>query len=480
MANSAVVYDRPLDTAKREIRLLTILPSAAEFGLVSTSVETVSLTPDLEYIALSYVWGDSEATLPISVNDQTSRATVNLVAALLCFRNYDLLRGIPDGKPLCLWVDAICINQNDLAERAQQVTFMKDIYSSAKHVFTWLGPPDHRRIDLAIRTISEIISALRRDGYNLDDRAESDPDMDTSSEWETESDESCRCSEDTTFHDNAKLGRDSRSSRSDDIYNSDAGGQVFEDRIGNGEILEGNSVSSSRSRGPSPTLLESFRSEINHHPELCQKDSAHGLLLNTVWEALFAMHHSDYWERVWVYQEMALAKETPDCHFIFCGPSRVSMRDYTHFCRLGEEISSSDEAPSEMHQDVWVRLKTRLLRVLTVNVKQVSDVKRGKSSDFYHKWATGLRIANSCSATDPRDMIYALVAVLGVNLQPDYRKSVKQVYLDACLYAHGLFRDGWDRVYLREFLTDLLVNSGAARQTRAEEDDLPSVSIFRS
>jgi hypothetical protein len=37
------------------------------------------------------------------------------------------------------WYDAFCINQNDLEERAQQVSFMKDIYARAKHVAVWLG-----------------------------------------------------------------------------------------------------------------------------------------------------------------------------------------------------------------------------------------------------------------------------------------------------------------------------------------------------
>ncbi len=38
-----------------------------------------------------------------------------------------------------IWADAVCINQNDLNERSSQVTFMGDIYKSAKGCQIWLG-----------------------------------------------------------------------------------------------------------------------------------------------------------------------------------------------------------------------------------------------------------------------------------------------------------------------------------------------------
>ncbi|KAK5657592.1 hypothetical protein OQA88_3167 [Cercophora sp. LCS_1] len=43
-------------------------------------------------------------------------------------------------KPV--WIDAICINQNDLEERKAQVMLMGQIYRSAKVVMGWLGPKD--------------------------------------------------------------------------------------------------------------------------------------------------------------------------------------------------------------------------------------------------------------------------------------------------------------------------------------------------
>jgi hypothetical protein len=47
-----------------------------------------------------------------------------------------------NSKSAALWVDAICIDQTNLDERAQQVGIMDRIYSNAKTVIAWLGGED--------------------------------------------------------------------------------------------------------------------------------------------------------------------------------------------------------------------------------------------------------------------------------------------------------------------------------------------------
>lgn len=39
-----------------------------------------------------------------------------------------------------VWIDGVCINQEDLAEREAQVSFMHKVYASAERSFVWLGP----------------------------------------------------------------------------------------------------------------------------------------------------------------------------------------------------------------------------------------------------------------------------------------------------------------------------------------------------
>jgi hypothetical protein len=41
-----------------------------------------------------------------------------------------------------LWIDAICLNQKDGDEKAQQIPLMGEIYSQADKLHIWLGPDD--------------------------------------------------------------------------------------------------------------------------------------------------------------------------------------------------------------------------------------------------------------------------------------------------------------------------------------------------
>ena len=41
-----------------------------------------------------------------------------------------------------IWIDALCINQEDLIEHSAQVGLISRIYSNAQQVIVWLGVPD--------------------------------------------------------------------------------------------------------------------------------------------------------------------------------------------------------------------------------------------------------------------------------------------------------------------------------------------------
>ncbi|KAI1124898.1 heterokaryon incompatibility protein-domain-containing protein [Nemania abortiva] len=84
-----------------------------------------------DYIALSYVWGSNNYTHEIQVGDYRFNVTRNLNLALRNLRRKD--------RCMRLWVDAICINQNDVNERNHQVQQMRRIYSSALETIIYLG-----------------------------------------------------------------------------------------------------------------------------------------------------------------------------------------------------------------------------------------------------------------------------------------------------------------------------------------------------
>lgn len=129
---------RPIPTTNRSIRLLRLLPAEDENADIQCDLFDYTLQNARDthlYEALSYVWGDPNDTLPISVSGCRMDITVNLHAGLLRLRNHSLDR--------ILWVDAICINQEDEQEKASQIQFMVVIYDQATRVVAWLGEAAH-------------------------------------------------------------------------------------------------------------------------------------------------------------------------------------------------------------------------------------------------------------------------------------------------------------------------------------------------
>lgn len=115
-----------------EFRLLILEPSTDRLTPVQCKLIRTSCDDyDVRYKALSYTWGDRLSKTPILVNGVATQVTIDLEAALRHIR-----------QPSCamvLWVDAICINQEDLAEKSHQVEMMREIYSGAELVIAWLG-----------------------------------------------------------------------------------------------------------------------------------------------------------------------------------------------------------------------------------------------------------------------------------------------------------------------------------------------------
>jgi hypothetical protein len=124
----------------KSIRILTILPGTwtdpIECGLRETQLQDSG-----SYKALSYSWkaSDDDDTLgPISCNKISVDVSCNLHSALRQLRH--------DRDVVRIWVDSICINQQDNDERARQVGIMRDIYARSTDVIIWLGesgPKDH-------------------------------------------------------------------------------------------------------------------------------------------------------------------------------------------------------------------------------------------------------------------------------------------------------------------------------------------------
>ncbi|PQE20174.1 Heterokaryon incompatibility protein [Rutstroemia sp. NJR-2017a BBW] len=130
---SSLFHYRPLDTSRREIRLLVLHPAEDIFDLFrySCTLVHVSLDEDPDYEALSYVWGSKANKQKILIDGRQFEVTSNLAEAL--YHLYDC------NTPRKLWVDAICIDQEDISERSHQVQSMTEIYARARNVVVWMG-----------------------------------------------------------------------------------------------------------------------------------------------------------------------------------------------------------------------------------------------------------------------------------------------------------------------------------------------------
>lgn len=104
------------------------------------------------YDALSYTWGDESRRGTILVDGLPLSITENLHSALVHLRHPRRRR--------VLWVDALCINQDDAGERDEQVKRMGSIYSRARRVVIWLGP-ETKEVEGAIALIKAVASAYR-------------------------------------------------------------------------------------------------------------------------------------------------------------------------------------------------------------------------------------------------------------------------------------------------------------------------------
>ncbi|KIW16866.1 hypothetical protein PV08_04056 [Exophiala spinifera] len=142
---------RALDRKTKEIRLLEIHPAQDPGTIISCNLRTVSLTNDrTSYDALSYAWGDRSAQRLIRINGELMSVKETLYTALRCLRESQRVR--------TLWIDALCINQDDLDERGHQVRTMKEIYEHAATTRVWLGTETIEN-DLAFDTLAYLGSA---------------------------------------------------------------------------------------------------------------------------------------------------------------------------------------------------------------------------------------------------------------------------------------------------------------------------------
>jgi hypothetical protein len=118
-----------------EIRLVTLHPALNDGYDIICTLQSVSLDNVGEFEALSYVWGSPGRKISILLENQEFEVTQNLAHAMRHLRPASSNKF----EARTLWIDAICIDQQNIDERNQQVRRMDIIYKRAKQVVVWLG-----------------------------------------------------------------------------------------------------------------------------------------------------------------------------------------------------------------------------------------------------------------------------------------------------------------------------------------------------
>lgn len=387
MAPSSSSIYKPLDRVTSEIRVIQIPPKDDD----SLWLDTVCLDDNPNFVALSYVWGDPTITEAISLDNQPFQVTKNLAAALKHIRGNWKSERFPD-RVQSLWVDAVCINQQDFDERTQQVQLMSRIYKSAATVLAWLGPEDHSLAYSTINLLAKEMLDATIGGFNEEKLSRLD--------W------------------------------------------------------------------------------LQDHPSLCSDDSPRQSgsgFRNLAWSAVADLMRDPYWTRVWILQEVILARELV---FISNGLALVTWPILYSFQKgfgvLRKNIRKlSLPRPDYLSSSVWLALTTELAGVS--NIEQpcfARSIYRNRSEGPQTQnlsWVIS-SFASGRKATDPRDYIYGLLAVTEIPIVPNYSKTVSDVYIEYTAAWVEACRD----TRIERFITSLSFLSYAGVGIYGFEEDFPS------
>ncbi|KAK4958131.1 hypothetical protein LTR10_004556 [Elasticomyces elasticus] len=144
-----------LDVGRKEIRLLVVKKAEFRSDDIYCELRRAFLEdrPVPSYYTVSYVWGNITKRTAIYLHGKRVDIGASAEQVLRRFRC--------SGQNTLLWIDAVCINQRDIAERSQQVAIMGDIYSNAAHNIVWLGDDSDGSFARALVPLQAVLEDAR-------------------------------------------------------------------------------------------------------------------------------------------------------------------------------------------------------------------------------------------------------------------------------------------------------------------------------
>ncbi|KAN0113244.1 HET domain containing protein [Hyaloscypha variabilis] len=371
------VYTSLQTAGRNQLRLVTLLPSPTQDATIQCTLSIRSLKDQsLAYEALSYEWGDPNSSQhEILLDGQPFNVRRNLWQALRSLRTELSAR--------TLWIDAICINQEDFAERNHQVAMMGNIYNFASSVRVWLGEKgeNSREAFLLLHEIWESFEEVSRPS--------------------------------TEGYEKAQALRK--------------------------KLVERNAVP------PTPSGRFDALDKLSIPPLQIQKgetfEASRDLLVQerrvawwnrlavpseplSPWQGVAALVERTYWSRIWIVQEYLLASQT----VIQCG------RDYIDGTRFDEAVSLVGDL-FDRRKDNDPKPLPEILRCLS-RVASSPGIKlpRSRISDHERTLMELMETCKSSKSCDPHDRIYAILG-LASDVPPeailvDYERSIFKVKMD--------------------------------------------------
>lgn len=163
-------------------------------------------------------------------------------------------------------------------------------------------------------------------------------------------------------------------------------------------------------------------------PEMCVKDTA-GVFGNTRLNSLWNLSHMEYWSRIWILPEVALAREGR--HFFIYGDDIIEREVvsmwYLFAALVKLKCTKSKTYLAYIGPDdfLWSIITTfsaglnTMMTVLSLGGQEgLTPINLPFSS------------SHMASASDPKDYIYAFLGLMGSSMKPDYSWPVREVYLE--------------------------------------------------
>lgn len=134
-------YEYTALPSSEHIRIFVLYPGTGPVDQIRGRLETTSLAQPVVYEALSYTWEDPKKDHTIICDGCEAYIHKNAFEALSGLRRaVDNEEEDISQNSRWIWIDTVCMNQEDVREKNHQVSMMGRIYHQANRTVVWLGP----------------------------------------------------------------------------------------------------------------------------------------------------------------------------------------------------------------------------------------------------------------------------------------------------------------------------------------------------